>query len=570
MKFLSALFKKFPLHEKADAWNSLLIIFMGFVLMADMLLRSGVTASFDGPVHLTTIAQFYNALRSGDFPVYWADGFAHYGFPLGQVSQQVTPYLGSFFMLLVQNVELAYKLVYLTGVIVSAVVCYIFLRQFFSPLAALSGTVLFNFAPYRIINIYIRGAQPEVFGVTFILLVLLLLYKFLHTKQIRFLFLLTIATALLALTHPISLVVSSILFGIFVIVMLLFKKDTYLSMGKQLISIGFSMGLGLGIASYYILPLMREIQYFYYGSMDIFSDVHMLSIKHFIDPSWYYFTETEIYTRGHVMQSGLLETLIVLAGAITLVYTLVKKDVKKVQTWVLLFSVLSAFTLFFFMTPGSTILYEKIKTLGDIQHPWRMLTAFMCVPPIVLAYLINRFAPKNFVVAGVVILLIGFLRFPEVYGKNTTVYPNSHYFFTKLNLHSVNMNTIWTGQTEYYPERKINGEIISGKGKMLESERGNSWRKHVVQADTPVTISDNTFYFPGWKVLVDNAPVEIQFQDPNYRGIITYAVPAGKHTVDIKYTLTKTRLLGLLMSGFSLGLLIILMFFKKPLQRFVH
>jgi len=54
---------------------------------------------------------------------------------------------------------------------------------------------------------------------------------------------------------------------------------------------------------------------------------------------------------------------------------------------------------------------------------------------------------------------------------------------------------------------------------------------------------DYTFYFPGWKVFVDNKEVPIEFQDPKYRGVITYGVPSGKHTILLKFTNTKNTII---------------------------
>ncbi|MFA6814451.1 MAG: hypothetical protein WCR60_02810, partial [Patescibacteria group bacterium] len=39
--------------------------------------------------------------------------------------------------------------------------------------------------------------------------------------------------------------------------------------------------------------------------------------------------------------------------------------------------------------------YQSIDFLSNIQFPWRMLSTFIFIPPIILAYLINKFY-KNF------------------------------------------------------------------------------------------------------------------------------------------------------------------------------
>ena len=55
---------------------------------------------------------------------------------------------------------------------------------------------------------------------------------------------------------------------------------------------------------------------------------------------------------------------------------------------------------------------------------------------------------------------------------------------------------------------------------------------------------ENTLYFPGWFVYVDGvkkSPFDIWFQDPNYRGLINFFVPRGKHLIEIKFEETRLR-----------------------------
>ena len=95
----------------------------------------------------------------------------------------------------------------------------------------------------------------------------------------------------------------------------------------------------------------------------------------------------------------------------------------------------------------------------------------------------------------------------------------------------------------------------------------NSWREYIVNAATEIRLADYTFYFPGWKVFVDNTEVPIEFQDMNYRGVITYKVPQGKHSVLVKFTDTKVRFLANMISVISIGVLGLLIIFRKKLSR---
>src|SRR5258708_2795961 len=194
----------------------------------------------------------------------------------------------------------------------------------------------------------------------------------------------------------------------------------------------------------------------------------------------------------------------------------------------------------FFTLPYASIFYMHFTFLSDLQFPWRFLSAFIFVPPVIFAYIINQIhSQKIFVLLFVILICV--YRFPQLYGKNFLLYPQSEFFFTKFNLHSTNLNTIWTGETETYPVRPQKYDIIAGTGRITNAIIHNSWREYHVAAQTNLRMVDYTFYFPGWKVLVDGVDTPIQFQDQNYRGWITYNVPAGAHTIKILFGDTKLR-----------------------------
>jgi len=73
-----------------------------------------------------------------------------------------------------------------------------------------------------------------------------------------------------------------------------------------------------------------------------------------------------------------------------------------------------------------------------------------------------------------------------------------------------------------------------------------------ISSQEEVRFIDNTIYFPGWRVLIDGQATEIQFQDPNYRGLITVNIPQGEHKVEVIFRRTKVRLIAELISLASL------------------
>jgi hypothetical protein len=322
------------------------------------------------------------------------------------------------------------------------------------------------------------------------------------------------------------------------------------------------MLLGLLISSYYVLPLNLELKYFYNGLVkNHLIPSSYLSLSSFFAVRWDYFA------RGDIIQFGLLETVTLISGFL---YYLYKKIVQKSRENLKLleFILISSVLIIFFTTPLSNFLYEKIYILNSLQFPSRFLSSLIILPSVLIAFFYDRFPNKIFFLF--IIILIGFSSFPQIYGKNFTTYPLSSYYFSKDNAYSVMMNTIWIGKSEDYPDKNPQGQIIEGEGKIIAGTLKNSSRTYTVDAKTSLKMVDHTFYFPGWTVFVDGVKTNIEFQNPEYRGVITYQVPQGKHSIYLAFEDTKVRLLGKILSALSLILFIALFFLRNNIRKIIN
>ncbi len=544
-----------------------LIVLISSLLVFDLFFNQGHSAHMDGRVHITTITQFYRAMLSGDWKPTWSNWFANYGMPVPMVAHQLISYLGAWITLITNNTITSWKIVALIAAILSNVIFYRFLRIYFKPLPAFVAIFLYNVAPYRILNLFVREALPEFFASVFFPLVLMAMYYLIKEKKMWAIPFLTIAMAGLALSHPMMLVVSSFITVPYFFFLLKDEKDKI----RPFFLSGILMAWGLLMAAYYLLPLQMEIKYFYYGTGNHLTPGQTLHLKNFIDPTWYYYLDRDILNRGHFVTPGVFEMVIVAGGVLFVVGRIIKN--KKWRPDLLDLTVIISIITLIFTTDYALFFYQHINLLSNIQFPWRMLSLFIFLPPIIVAYILDGVNEKKMNMAAVcIIAFFALTRFPQLYSKNNTDHPFSRYMFTTVNLHSTNMNTIWTGETDQYPVHPEKVGIIEGKGKVTHKELSNSWRKYTVDNETPTRMVDYTFYFPGWKVWVDGQLTNIEFQDPSYRGVITYNVPAGKHDIELRFTDTKVRILGNIISVAAvLGFIGVFIVEKKKhlLEKFV-
>lgn len=571
-------YEKLPVSmRKTELLFYLSLCIISILTVFDLFFNQGQPATMDGVIHISGMAQFAQALGQGQFPVTWLNNFANYGLPVGLFSHQIPIYLGAIFVFLTHNAVLSASLVTGTGVIVANLLLYRFLRIYISEWSAFSAVLLFSVAPFRILDIYIRGAIPEVFSACLLPFILLSMYLLFKERKLAAFFLLVLGFAGLLLTHPMMLVIFSFLifpYFIFLLYDLYRTVDNHKIKAKRIVArimlFLSSLVLGLGLGSYYLFPLFLEKKYFYFGSGGNMLTDSFLGTASFFSARWYYFYQNDIFTRGHVVQFGLPETLIVILGIVVFVFYVLRRKQAK-NKYFLLLVIISGLLSIFFTLKVSSILYQIIPFLSDIQFPWRMLSVAVFIPPIIIGVIMDNSRFRWLFVCLIIGIFV--FRMPQLYGKNYTSYPESFYQSNMTNLYSVNMNTIWTGKTEDYPPKKTQAKIISGQGKIVVQQISGTKRIYDLQNNTPTRLVDYTFYFPGWNVYIDGKPTPIQFQDPSFRGVITYNVPEGRHTVQVIFQDTVVRRLAKLLS-LGVGILFILLFIfrtypVKLLQRYV-
>ncbi len=527
-------------------WSIIFTCIIAGILVAQLFNQgAGQETTFDGPTHMQTIAQFTHGLRDGNFPVRWGDGFARYGMPIPMVSQQLTAYIGASLNLIFDSVQLSYRLVFFIGAWLSAFHMYYFLRRHTTIYPSLFGTFLFNFAPYRIVNIYIRGALPEFFASVCVLLALIGLHDIFYaqkSQRVRGYLLWVVGIAGLILTHPFVLIIASPLIGGYGLYCLLRMKKT--DQVKTCMYLGIGGGIASLLSAYYVLPLLKDIHYFNYALADTHYVAHQfLTVQSYIQEVWKFYGP-DVATRGNILQGGLVEGMIMLGGIVMSIVTY--RRTRKL-TLVHIATIISV--IYFFSTLAITEPLYLHTFLGNIQHPWRMLSGWIISIPILSALVFDKLPHRfQYVFLIVGMIVIAWLRFPQLYTKNTIRVDEKSYYVTHENTHGLIMNTVWMGDARDYPYKPHKGEIIEGKGNIRSRHESNTHRVYEVEAQTPLRMVDYTFYFPGWHATVDGTEVPIQFQDPSYRGIITYMVPEGTHEVTVVFENTLIRTLANSMS----------------------
>ena len=127
----------------------------------------------DLTVHLSRIEGLKAGLLAGQFPVrMYPDLLSGKGYPFGVMYADLLLYPAAVLRILGFPLQTAYKL-YVFGITLATalVTRYALRRMLSSETAALAGTALYLLAPYRLTNVYVRGAVGEYSSMLFLPLV---------------------------------------------------------------------------------------------------------------------------------------------------------------------------------------------------------------------------------------------------------------------------------------------------------------------------------------------------------------------------------------------------------------
>lgn len=530
----------------------LLVVVFSCLPLISFFLTNLLPHTHDGLVHLARIAAYYKALGDGQIPVRWAGDLNYgYGMPIFNFMYQVPYIISSFFVFLGFGLVGAFKITLALSFLLSGIFMFGFLFAFFKDIKkAFLATLFYQFFPFRLVEVLIRGSFGEVYTYAFFPLVLwgvIMLFEKVNFKNIL---ITSLGTALLILSHN----ALSLVFFLAVVVFILF----FAGRPRNYIAPFFSLFLGILLAAFYWMPAIFEHHYTY---GDLFMKnlyvSHFPPIQNFFIPN--FFNNAKLQTGGISIQFGLFHTLVFVLSVIVLF----SQRVKKIDKKLIIFSFLIFFAALFIMQPISKFLWEKIALLRQFQFPWRLLsiigfsTALMSVSIFYFSFFRKKIV--YFVLLFLLIIstiyywkpVLGWDKINEEYYWN---FPLTTTYFGETDL-------IWSeGPAKQYPSRRV--EVIDGKGTIGKMAKKSNMLAFKVYNETPIKVVAHVQYFPGWRAYVDGKKTPIEFQYGIYRGYIVFQIPKGQHEIKLSFGESKIRFIAdiLAVVGFvvlvSLGFLL--------------
>lgn len=511
------------------------------------LFNPGLPITHDGQDHVARIANFYQNLSEGNIIPRWAGNLNWgYGHPILEFLYPLPSYIASFFHFLGFSFIDSVKIVFVLGMILSGIFMYLWLNSFLGKYAGFIGGILYMFVPYRFVEVYVRGDIGENLAFAFMPLVLYFIYKLSLKVKLKYIIGAAFSLALLILSHnAISLMYAPAIIGYCFYLLWINKFKKNLLFGFILL-----MLLGFGLSAFFWIPGLLEGKYTLRNIVTAGSYLgRFVAPKALLYGPWSYGGSGEF-----TLQLGIMQWVFLVLSPFFIIFLKTRKDKKYL---LILGLVLYTLLAIFLMTSLSNFIWDKFILLQNFQFPWRFLAITVFTTAALGGFGIFIVSKKfKFAIVGSLVVLI--LLFNRNYWHALGFFYKPDSFFSGIYNSTTDTGEsapIWSVRfMEHRPN--VNIEIVKGSGEIVELKHSITKRQYEIIVFDKLRVVESTLYFPGWVVEVDGKRTDIQFQDPIYRGLITFYLDKGKHLVNITYQETKIRFASNMISLSSLVLIV--------------
>ena len=526
---------------------------------------SAFYTSHDGYTHTARIAQYYQALKDGQLPPRWAGTLNNgFGSPIFVFSYHLPYILGSFLHAIGFSYVVSFKLLIGGSLLISGIFMFLFLETIFPVQAAVVGSLFYMFAPYRFLNIYVRGSLSESVAFMFIPLVFLSITK-LWEKTNRHTFSFSVVSfALLLLSQ--NLVAAMFLPLVLAWILLLWKNTS--SRRFALYSFG-SLVLGFGIASFSYFPVFFEKKFLRFGELITYYQNHFVAPFQFLRSPWGYgFSFPGTSQDEMSFQIGLIHLLVMVFAFIVGIFLWRKKKQKNFlfEQNILLFSFVFSLIAVLVMidTSFTRWLWRVVPFLATVDLPWRFLGILVFTSSLIVAFVATVISNRFFWFC--IVLLLLYANRNHIRVNQYLSYPDEEFALYRGSATWLNEYTPAWRNTTSFDEVTKRYRILEGDLMIVEKESLSQEYILETNATSSGLLQLNILYFPGWKLFLDGKPgifkKDFYISDREYKvtentkstGLIHVYIPEGHHTLLARFTETPLRRFGNVISLVSLGI----------------
>ncbi|MFH1601734.1 MAG: hypothetical protein ABIB61_02135 [Candidatus Shapirobacteria bacterium] len=334
--------------------------------------KYNVFSTHDGDHHVARSFDAIQTIKEGHFPLRWAGSLNfNCGVAIYNFFYPLLYYLVIAINFLVKDVIGSLKIIYFLTLPAGTLFFYWWLKiETKNKWAALGGAVLYLFAPYRFLLIFVRGS-PEFLSYALLPVVLYLFsLSFEQISWRKFVWIVfgsSLAGGLLVVSHNFTVMFLMPILLFYLIIKIIRVNKLSFSR-KRLILFSYFSAFGLG--AFFIFPALLEKQFVQIGQVIVINfREHFPTLKQLIRSPWdYFYSSPGVKNDGMSFQLGYAHWLIM--GGVSL-FSL-KKIFKSLDPLILFFLIISLGSVFLILS-WSLFIWERVSLLQQIQFSWRLL-----------------------------------------------------------------------------------------------------------------------------------------------------------------------------------------------------
>lgn len=534
------------------------ILLLFFVLLVSVplivpFLKSGYFPTHDGEWAVVRQGAMHRAFIDRHFPVRWAGNLNFgFGYPLFLFTYPLPYYIGEIPTLLHLGLVNSVKVTFVLSVLLSAVAMFFLGRALFGNTGGFISSVFYLYAPYRFVDLFVRGSIGESLSLGLFPLIFLTMIKLMREKSLPWVGIFAFLFGALFLTHNVmALLFTPFTLAFAAILLKTSKKEERYLIGKYL-----ALGLLLGVllSSFFLLPALFEKRYVILSYTPL-ADVtkHFVTLRQLLVPSWGFggFGKENGFSPqlGIVYLLGFLVALFVLAK--------LKRSSELFQRCAFILG--SCAILILLLFPISLPFWRYVPLFSHVDFPWRALGPAIFFLSLFVGLLgMRRLTSYVGMVLAVLVVL-----FNMQYAKPKSYFLRSDDYYLTNEATTTSSDELMPMWVKEKPKERFltKTEVTSGKAVIRNLSYNSVRTSFVATVEEEAAVTINTVYFPGWSVVVDDKEVPIDYG--NKKGLITFLVPKGTHSITASFSETPFRLASDMISLVSAGAIMVFIVYRR-------
>jgi hypothetical protein len=512
---------------------------------------SSLVNTHDMAQHLAVMEQFDLALRSGVVYPRWQPDFnGGYGLPWTNFYQPGFFYLTSLVNVVMRDWIYTLFVLSILSLAASGLMLYVLSRQFYSRSASAIAALFYMLMPYHSLEIYWRGAMPELQGFIFVPATLYFTYKLAATGKLRHYAGLGLSYGLSLMMHfPVAYLLTYTL-AFYALIRAYRERDRRIAL-----RVAGGMVVGFLVSAIYLVPALLESKYTREHFTGIFP-YHNSYIT--LLPGGDKFTE--VLNQSFAVQSLVLIIAVLIltkvpgAGSSESTSNAHSDDrfadrLAQTRLWIIM-----GVATTFMSTSYSIYISKLIPQIAVVSFAWRWLVITACLTALLLAGAIDRLQDRvklssrlKWLCRAALGAAIALSVVVTVQSVITRALSNPNLSRPANHTEEAFVPRTAKGPTELPDTPRV---VIEPEGGASEVIRWDPYRREIqVNLKEPSRVRLKTYNFPGWVAHVDDKPAPMLSDND---GIQLVEVPAGIHVVQAEFTNTAPRIAGALLTAIGL------------------